>query len=157
MISILAYILFTFHALYISVTEIDFDQETNKLNISVKIFTNDLEDGIYNLSKTSISLRTEEQLSSSSSLIGQYIGGRMAIKLNGKNTSLKLLNSENEGDATWVYFEVANTMEITSIEIRNQILTELFATQSNVVSVDINGDKRFLRFSKGSEVELLNF
>ncbi len=156
MIPILAFLI-PFHAIYISVTEIDFVPETNKLNISVKIFTNDLEDGIYYLTKSSVSLRSPDQITEHSSLINQYISQRMEVRLNGQEVILKLISSANEGDATWTYFEAQSIDKISSLELRNQILTELFETQTNVVTVNINDDKRFLRFSKGSESELLKF
>jgi len=147
----------SFHALYVSVTEIDFDKDDSKLNLKVKIFTNDLEDGIFNQTGQSVSLRTNEQLKSNQLLVGRYINDHLSISVNRTNKPLSLLKSENEGDATWSYLEVDITDQIRSIEVQNQLLTELFETQSNVVSIDINGDKRFLRFTKNQQSELLEF
>ena len=38
--------------------------------------------------------------------------------------------------------------KIERVDISNQILTELFDSQPNVVSMEIDGEKRFLRFNK---------
>jgi len=146
-----------FHAIYVSVTEIKFDENANKLEIKVKVFTNDLEDGILNLSGKSISLRTDDQLNSNQQLINQYINDRLGIKVNETNKPLVLLKSENEGDATWSYFEMTDVGDVRSLEVRNKILTELFETQSNVVSVDVGGEKKFLRFTKSFEKEVIIF
>ena len=146
-----------YHAIYVSVTEIKYQGETNKLEISVKMFTNDLEDAIYNQTKTRISLRTIEDLDNHASKIENYVNQCFSLKMNDQANSLKLLRAENEGDATWSYWEVPINKVVSSLEIQNQVLTELFAAQSNVVTLNINGEKRFLRFTKSSHPITVDF
>ena len=147
--------LHTWHAIYVSVTEINY--EVGQLTVKVKVFTDDLEDGILNATQRSVKLRSDEELTRHKSLIHRYISSHLSLVVNNTKKPLEMLRVENEGDATWSYFKTGLGEEIQTLEVHNNILTELFSTQANIVTVNISGDKRFFRLSKSDDKELLTF
>lgn len=157
---ILTFILYwfaAFHAIYVSVTEIEWNDDQGSVEIRTKVFTDDLESGIYHLIGESVTLTSDDGLKDSGELIAQYLRDRVDININGEQVIPALIKAENQGDATWCYFILKDINGIASITIQNQILTELFDTQSNVVTVDIGGEKKYLRFSKSSEPQEIRF
>ncbi|MEQ9424583.1 MAG: hypothetical protein RJQ09_09210 [Cyclobacteriaceae bacterium] len=151
----LSLLLIWYHAIYISVTEMSQADVNEGLAIKMKIFTDDLEDGIYNLSKKSVNLSQEPGKHLSE--IENYLQSKFELKLNDEKQLPKVTSAENTGDATWIDLEVPFENPIRSIDIDHGLLTELFDSQSNVVTVDILGEKRFLRLSKSNKKATLNF
>ncbi len=132
------------HALYVSVTKVQY-QQNQTWEVSCRLFNNDLEDGIRNLTGESVSLRTDDEISKSATLVADYIKEKVHLVAN-NGTALKLswVKGEAENDTVWAYFTV-NAMEIAAVE--NTLLIELFGSQENVVSIEREGQKKYLRFN----------
>jgi hypothetical protein len=128
---------FTLHEFYVSLCRIDHNPETRALEITMKIFTDDLEYGITG-SKDFYGLGTRKEPVGTDSLIFSYILENFEIVLDRKVAELIYIGKEVELDVTWIYIEIENVPELEEIEITNRMLTELFYDQVNIINVNYN-------------------
>ncbi len=129
------------HPFKASICEINYNAETEHLEITLKLFTDDLEECVRDRARKSLYLDTEKELPSAGFVINDYIQSDFRIVLNGKQVSLDYLGKEHEPGTTWCYFESTEGSYPSELSVYNSIMTELYPTQSNIVHVQV-GKKR---------------
>lgn len=133
------------HAIYLSTIEINSNQ------VSIKVFTDDLQDALKNYGD-SISKSIDD-----SQLINSYFSDRLNMIINQKPKQIELIKSKVEGDATFLYFSFEDVSDWSSLRLKADYFMELFPDQSNVMTV-INGSKKYYaRLTKSNPSYLLNF
>jgi len=124
---------FTLHKYYVSVTEISYNQKTEQLEISLKVFNDDWQNALdYRLGQP-VNLGSKNEFSQLDSLVYVYLFEKFEIKVNEVKKEIHIIGSEIEGESTWIYMYVDDVKNVKSIEVRNKILTEVFDEQRNVV------------------------
>jgi hypothetical protein len=137
------FILFTFfHPFYISVTEVNHNAKAKSLEISTKIFFDDLEKDIENESNTSIDIIKPISKEKVDVLIASYLKKHLQVKVNGKLLNLKYLGYQIQEDAAWCYLQVNNISKVSTIEVNNNILYNLHKEQINMLNVIVNGERQ---------------
>ncbi len=136
----------SFHPFHVSVCDIEHNQETKTLEISARLFIDDLETGLKAFYKLeSVDTYEPENPDELDSLIAGYLGKKLRISVDSKPVELEYLGSEVEGDARWCYIEVRGIEKVNSFEIENLILLESFEDQSNIVHVKANNKVKSYR------------
>jgi hypothetical protein len=139
-------ILFTFlHPFYVSVTDISHNQKTKSLEISSKIFFDDLESDIEKENNLRIDILKPQNKELINDLIAKYLKKHIQIKVNGKITSLKYLGYEIQEEAIWCYLEANNINKVNLIEVDNNVLYNLHKEQINMLNVIINGKRQSIK------------
>lgn len=146
------------HPFHISVCDIEYDAESKSLQISQRIFMDDLEDGLEAFHKLetvdAYKPKDPEQLDS---LIAAYLKAKLFIRIDGKDVDFEFLGSELEGDARWSYLEISGVSGVSQAEISNLVLTEAFDDQENIVHMKVNGKLKSHRLSKDEKVVTFKF
>ncbi|MCD4711231.1 MAG: hypothetical protein K8R52_10315, partial [Bacteroidales bacterium] len=93
------------HEFYVSLTEIRYNPETERIEVSMRIFPDDLDRAL--LQKTGIhtQLATELEPPGADSLLMEYLLESFSIVVNGDRTLLHYLGKEQEANAIWCYLE----------------------------------------------------
>lgn len=143
------------HDFHVSITTIDCNPKTGALEITVKIFTDDLEKSILKLGGPELKVGANDEAKDTDSFIEKYLQNRLFIEANGKTMSPKWIGKEVEIDATWCYLEVPNVGKLEEIKITNRILLEIFDDQSNLVHIHCGTDPKSLYLRKGNEAEFV--
>lgn len=130
------------HDFHVSVCEIQFDEKSRALEVTHRIFLDDLEETLKNWSGD----RKIDVLAPSDSLkfqemLGKYIMGNFSISTNGKKSGLRYLGSEIEDDVMYCYIEVTGVKKLKSLGVENTILMEQFDDQVNLVHILRKGEK----------------
>jgi len=141
------------HAIYISVVEITHDAEGS--NVEVKIFIDDLEDAIYNMSGTRH--RLIDNCNAASDDISKYVATHLKIAVNGSEKSIKWVSCDIMEDAIWLRFHMDDDDPFQKVEITANQLMELFPAQMNVIKIQSGEEIRFLRLSLGDEKGMVTF
>ena len=137
------------HPFHVSVCDIEHDPESQALQISQRIFIDDLEEGLKGFHKLDqVDTYKPKDPQRLDSLIEKYLEAKLFIRANGKDLKLNYLGSELEGDARWAYLEVENMAVVDEAEVSNLILVEVFADQENIVHFKSKGKIRSYRLSK---------
>jgi hypothetical protein len=146
------------HPLHISVTEIKFDATDKELEISSRIFIDDLEEAIQQeLKRPSLDILSPGKEITTDLLLGNYLATRLTIKADGKMMKIKYLGHEIEGDAMIVYLYVPNIKKLKEIDVFNSTITEVYDDQSNLVHVTVGDRTRSLRLVRGALLNKLVF
>jgi hypothetical protein len=158
-ISVLTWVLMLFaHPFFISLTEIRFNPESKRLEMSQKIFWDDLEVGLANHFKEKIDFLNPKDKEKLDQQISEYLIKHTQVSINGKLATFRVLGYEVEEDAAWFYLESSPVEMPKTFEITNTVLLEDRAGQQNIVHVYQNSKSpRSLLLSKGEEKGKIEF
>ena len=131
-----------FHPFYVSVTEIEQNQKTGKLQISTRIFYDDLEKALDKRYKTNINILKPVNKQQVDALISGYVKEHLKIKADNKEMLLKYVGYEIEEEAAWCYFETDKTDPVRNLYIRNNILFEQHESQVNMIHALVTGKRQ---------------
>lgn len=123
------------HPYFISMTEIEHDKKDSSLEISVRIFTDDLEKTIRQTYKGKVDLLNKDEKVNSEKLIREYLSKHLIIKADGKVLNLKFDGFESEEGSIWSYLEVDNIASVKNLEVTNTILYDYKEEQVNFIHV----------------------
>jgi hypothetical protein len=145
------------HPIHVSVTEIEMDEKDKRLEIMMRVFTDDLELTL----RQATGQRELDLLSQSESardeVVSNYLKGHFKIALDGKSQKINYLGHEQEDAALIFYIEVPNVKKWKTIQIQNDIIMETHSDQSNLVHVTVQEKIRSLRLTKNNPVDKLTF
>ena len=136
------------HPLYISVTEMNYNATDKNLEISCKIFADDLEKTLANNYKAKVDLTTPADKNEANRLVKEYVKSHLLLKVDNKAVLLEFVGFEKENDAIWSYFEVKNiTTAPKKIDVVNSILYEAYDKEINLMHVSIGGERKSTRLN----------
>ena len=133
------------HPLYISVTELKHNPRDKILEVSCKMFTNDLETALEKMTKTHVDLSSAKDKAASDKLIGEYVERHLRLKLDGKAVVLHFVGSEKENDGTWSYFQVNDVPGVKRIDVINDLLYDSFSQQIGIMHVTVGSERKSTR------------
>jgi hypothetical protein len=123
------------HKFYVSLTEIRYNADTERIEVSMRIFPDDLDLALMERTGNRTLLGTELESPEADSLLMIYLLQDFNLKVNGKEIVLNYLGKEPETNAIWCYLESSKIPPPETITIRNAILTEYFPDQVNIIQV----------------------
>lgn len=143
------------HEFYVSVCEIDYNEENKSLEIALKLFTDDLEKAIEKQGVVGYKLDDTEK---SDEYLFKYLKNGFQLTVNGKKIEYTFIGKEVLLDnVTWCYMEAKGIAEVKSVEVMNALLTELFDDQKNMVHVKVGDKTKSLILRKSANKDVLNF
>jgi hypothetical protein len=145
------------HPIHVSVTEIEMDEKDKRLEIMMRVFTDDLELTLRQATKQPELDFLGQSEKSRDEIVSAYLKNHFKISLDGKMQKITYLGHEQEDPALIFYIEVPNVKKWKNIEIQNDIIMEVHADQSNLVHVTLKETIRSLRLTKNNPVDKLTF
>ena len=133
---------FAVHKFYVSVTQIDYVQSKKRIELTSRIFIDDLEKGLNKRFNKKVNLTSTKELPEAEELIKSYLKEKIKISINKKPQNIEFLAREVEGDVLILYTKIAISKKINTFEIYNSLLTEVYADQQNIVHTNINSNKK---------------
>jgi hypothetical protein len=133
------------HPLYISVTEINHNAKDRILEVSCKVFTNDLETVLEKMSGGRVDLSAAATKAASDKLIDTYVEKHLRLKVDGKPVLLHFVGSEQENDGTWSYFQVNDVPAVKRVDVVDELLYDSFNQQINILHVTVGGQRKSFR------------
>jgi len=122
------------HKFYVSITEVNYNTENKSLEISIKLFTDDLEAALEEGTTKKLWIGDEREAPETDSLLATYLNKKFNIHVNDEAQIAAFLGKELEADVTWCYLEIMNVSDIKNITVNNRIFMELFDDQKNLVA-----------------------
>ncbi len=132
------------HPFYVSICSIDHNAKTKSLEITFKVFTEDLESAVEAQGAERLRLGSENESPKSDQYIQTYLKKRVTIQVDGDTMAFSYVGKEIETDETWCYAEVASVPSVSKLTIRNSLLMERFEAQQNIVHVKVRGKQKSL-------------
>jgi hypothetical protein len=150
--------LFLAHPLHVSVTEIAFQEQKKSLEIMMRVFADDLEETLRSdLRQPELDIAAPKNGQTTDQMIDNYLKKHFKIIVDAKELKAGYLGHEREGEAFIFFIEVTNLKKLKTIEIKNDIITELYEDQSNLVHVTVNKVVKSLRLTRDTPADKLTF
>lgn len=130
------------HDFHSSITQIDYDQESKSLQVTIRLFSDDLSAALVKAGAPEMELGTASEPPEANEYIESYLQERLKLTVNGKLVSFFYLGKEAQLDATWCYVEVEKVGNVRKLEITNTLLLDDFDDQTNLVNLNIKGQKK---------------
>ncbi len=143
------------HAVYVSVLEVTKQADTAG-NLQIKVFTDDLEDAIFNQQRKRVDLQRNDS-NQFGEEVSTYFAQHLSLIIDGKKVNYSYLSTEINDISVWLTFSIEAPETWKEVSITADYLMELFPTQSNIVSIKYKGDKRMFRLVKGDTEVAVSF
>lgn len=146
-----------FHAFFVTISEIEYNESQQSLEIAIKIFTDDLEKALNSRFTGKANLGTSQETADITGNLKTYLSERFAVSVDGASQICDYIGKEKEDDATWCYLEVTNLSGASSITVKNAILTELYESQNNIVHVKVRGISKSMMLKRNASSGMVSF
>ncbi|PIF01668.1 MAG: hypothetical protein CR994_00360 [Maribacter sp.] len=132
------------HKFYLSVTNVTYSEKDQAVQITSRIFIDDFGDVLEERYGIEPDLATQTESRSADTYIEKYLRSKFLVYINGEQQQYDFLGKEYDKDIMVCYIEVPKVAadSIRSISVQNEILTDLFEGQQNVVHFKILGRKK---------------
>ncbi|HLT53301.1 MAG TPA: DUF6702 family protein [Flavobacteriaceae bacterium] len=145
------------HKYYVSLTQVDYNENSKSLQITMNVFIDDMELALNDTYKKLFNLYTEKELPDSETYFQDYLEKHFRVKINGKPATFAYIGRKYEADVVFFYVEVEKIKAINSIEIENTVLFEHFQEQKNLIKFKVNGKFDSALLTQDHKRELLKF
>lgn len=130
------------HPFYVSVIEINHNEKEATAEISIRIFTDDLEKTLQKQSTAKIDIIKPANKTYIDQQLNQYIGKNLQLKINGKPVKFNYIGYEIIRESVWSYFEVEQVKEMNNVDINCSILHDYETSQINLFHVKSKGNQK---------------
>jgi hypothetical protein len=148
------------HPMYISLALVDYNPKTQSLDITLKVFTDDLQDAIRKQSqRDDLYIGYDDELAAVDSLIQVYFNEALKFIPNEETTTSEMafIGKEIELDVTWCYFQINDIQDIKKLQSHCSIFTELFPSQTTIMHVKRNGKEKSMLFNRERKDQAVQF
>ena len=131
-----------FHPFYVSVTEISHNAKNQSIEISCRMFYDDLERELNKTNHSQIDIVKPKDKTEVNRLIADYIKKHLNIKADGKPLALSFVGYEIQEDGAWSYFEVKGISKVKQVNVHDDLLYTAHPEQINMMHVTVNGERK---------------
>lgn len=158
MMSVLLGFLLWFHPIHLSITEIEHNEKSKALQMTMRIFIDDLELSIRKkINDEELDLLEPGKGRTTDELVKAYLADAVKVKVDKKFGKQNYIGHEIEGPAMICYVEIENIKKFTTIEVTNKIILETHDDQSNLVNVNFKGKVKSLRLTNDQPTGSVTF
>ncbi|MEO7977055.1 DUF6702 family protein [Flavobacterium sp.] len=149
---------FAFHKFYMGIFQVNYAAEKKMLQITSRIFVDDLNKGIEKKYNKKAFIGTDKETSADVELLKKYLSENFTIKINGQPKPISFLSKELEADDVLVcYSRITAVEKFKTLEILNSVLSDWNAEQQNITHISAFGTKRSVLFTESSRKEVLKY
>lgn len=145
------------HKFYVSVTDIKYKEDQHSLQIISRVFTDDLELLLQTRYSDKLYLTKEKEHPEANAFIKRYFEEKFEIAVNGETQPFKYLGKQYENDQVHIYLEAENVEIPRNIQVKNEVLTDLYPDQKNVIKIENAGNIKSLLLEKDKPRGKINF
>lgn len=141
------------HPVHLSVTEIDYSQKDRTLQVTSRIFIDDLELSVRKaVRQPELDLLSPGGTTTTDKLVADYLQRHLQIRVDGKPLQLKFLGHETEDVAIICYLETPVIKKAQQVEVTNTVIQETHSDQSNIVHLTFGGPVQSARLTQDEPV-----
>ena len=148
---------FSVHKFYVALYQVNYAPEKKMLQITTRIFVDDLNSAVGKKYSKKINLGAENESVDDVNFLKKYFSEKFYIKVNGQTKPILFLSKEMEGDVLICYFSMKEIQKINSLEIYNAVITEGNAEQQNIMHFNVSGVKNTLLFTESTSKGMLKY
>lgn len=145
-------VLLFLHPIHISVMNIDFDDKNQALEITQKVFIDDLEAVLEARHNVKLRLGSDREHPRADAFIEAYLDEHLWLQtVEGRKLEGEFLGKESDLEYIWVYIEVTQVRNLQSLTVQNTILMDWFDDQSNIVRLRYRNQSPTVRLTPAKQ------
>ncbi len=145
------------HPFFVSVIDINHNAREAKVEISVRIFTDDLEKTLQKYTRAKIDLVHPADKALLEKQLAAYMSRTLQLKVNGQAASLHFLGYEIQQESAWSYFEIDKVPALKKLETDCSLLYDFETNQINIFHVKSNGVEKSYKLDYPATHTAFNF
>ncbi len=148
------------HKFHVSKCLVEFNESEQALQISMHLFTDDLELALSQQGADSLFICTRMEKPDAERYMAEYIQKNFLLEVNGEPVEYEFLGKEPSEDllGVWCYLEILDVKTVEELKITNNILLEVYDDQKNVISIiGPNRRKGMMLLQRGQSTEEVTF
>lgn len=145
------------HPFFVSVIEINHNTKESTVEISVRIFTEDLEKTLQQNNKGKVDMLNPPDKALLDKQIGDYLTKKLQLRINGKPVAMHYLGHEIQKESVWSYLEIPNIKSMKQLGINCTLLYDFEKMQSNIFHVKNMGEDKSYKLDYPQDQTTFNF
>lgn len=145
------------HPFHVSVCQVDHNPQTQALEITFRIFTDDLEEALAAQGAQRLFLGDARESQAVDRYLCNYLNHAVLFVVNGDTANFRYVGRETETDITWCYVEIHKIAQVKKISVTSRLLQEIFEDQINLVHIKADGKLKSLQLRRGQATGTLEF
>ena len=147
------------HPFHVSVAEIKYKEDKKAIQISVRIFLDDLELALQAYSgNDKLDITKEADWDLVKENLEPYVSERIRLwDEKDKEYELNWVGAEIEEDVIWCYIEVEKVKKLKQVKVLNSILHEVWGDQENLVHFRAFDDVKSARLFRGEDTKVFDW
>lgn len=136
------------HPYYVTVTEIEYNRSVKALEISIRLFTNDIETVLKKKhAKKRIDLLTKGDKEPMEQLLNAYVNEHVKLQAETSLVGLSFVGYESKDDCIYVYYEAALEHEPAALTVTNNLLFEYKKEQISIIHYTFGKKRQSVRLN----------
>ena len=125
------------HEIHLSRSEVNYDTQSQSLQIGIKLFLDDFELALAKQSGSDLKLYTNRESQDADLYIESYLKEHIKLSMDDKALSTVYLGREESEDlsAVWCYIEVSDVPADTKITLTNDVFMEIYDDQRHIMVI----------------------
>lgn len=148
---------FSVHKYYMSIAHLKYNVKQEALQITLRIFIDDLQFDLNKKNQNNIELATKREPPNIDSIYENYLKINFNIEVNNKIQNTTFIGKEYTDDMVVCYLEILNIKSIKQLKIENKILYQSFPEQENIVKLNIHNKNKSYILTRNQPVALMNY
>ena len=132
------------HKFYVAIYQINYVPQKKMVQITSRIFLDDLNDALENKFQRKTFIGTEKETKEDEVRLKKYLAEKFILKVNGQVKPMNFLSKELENNVLICYLNIKDITKINTLEVQNSIITEVYSEQQNIIQSNISGEKENL-------------
>ena len=145
------------HPFYVSICQVDFNQETHSLEISLKVFADDLILGLENAGASKLYLGEKKENKKTNTYIFDYLDSSLKFFVNNIRKNYSFVGKEMESDVVWIYLEITDVKTLDNIKVECKLLTEVLETQSNIIQINNGSEIKSMLLNRRKQSDTITY
>jgi len=139
------------HDFHASVTQMVYNPKERAFELSIRVFTDDLEKALSETAGTKVQLTNDKK---DDALLEKYVRAHVAYMTPQRQPKpFTYVGHEEEADANWIYLEMPYAEPFKGGVMKQNILMDLFSDQVNMVNLQYQGQKKTFVFRRNLPVQ----
>ena len=146
---------FSVHKFYVSIYQVDFVPQKKRIEITARIFMDDLNVALEHEFKTKTHIGEKTESTQDVVFLQKYMTSHVQIFINNKEKKVLFLSKEIENNVVVVYLKVSDISKIDTFKIQNNALLDLNSDQQNIIQTNFYNNKRNYIFTGDYFIETI--
>ncbi len=139
---ILSFFLTALHPFFVSVIDIKHNVKDKTIEISTKVFVDDLEAVLKKNYNVSSDLSKSLNDPSVNNFVANYLQKKLQLTINDKLKTIKYIGYEVQKESVWIYAEIDDVPTLKKLNINCNLLYDYQEKQMNIFNIKANGGEK---------------